>query len=160
MFSTLVSQKCLILLVNSILRSCRRKSALVLWDKAADYVNWTCTPSQFLVFLWNISCNLDKLVRSEIWFAFFFFFPPELVLTLWNCTWKKVFCGTGTWGFLSNKKEIFGVRFFIISLIIFFVRPPLNVCSLHWSLSHYKMLSGVKGDKYYICNITVVLSIA
>lgn len=49
-FSTFVSDKCLILAANSMSRSEARKSASVLWDKVADFVNSTCIPLNCLFF--------------------------------------------------------------------------------------------------------------
>lgn len=45
MFSTYFKDKCIVGVLNPMLRNRAKISALVLWDKAADFVNWTCTPS-------------------------------------------------------------------------------------------------------------------
>lgn len=101
-FSTFVSDKCLILAVNSILRSGARKSASVLWDKVADFVNGTCIPSQLLVFLWNISCVLDKLVRSET-ILFCLILLNNLCSNFMRLQWKMPF-SIGIWEFSKLQK--------------------------------------------------------
>lgn len=103
-FSTLISDKCLILAVNSMLRNGTKNPGSVLWDKVADFVNWTCTPSQLLVFLWNISCVLDKLVRSEN-ILFCLILLNNLCSNFMRLHWKMLF-SIGTWEF-SNLQKIY-----------------------------------------------------
>lgn len=102
LFSTFVSDKCLILAVNSMLRSGARKSASVLWDKVADFVNGTCIPSQLLVFLWNISCVLDMLLRSEN-ILFCLILMNNLCSNFMQLHWKMPFT-IGTWEFSKWQK--------------------------------------------------------
>lgn len=101
-FSTFISDKCLKLAVISILRSGARKSASVLWNKVADFVNGTCTPSQLLVFLWNISYVLDKLVRSEN-ILFCLILLNNLCSNFMRLIWKMLF-SIGNWEFSKLQK--------------------------------------------------------
>lgn len=103
-FSTLISDKCLILAINSMFRNGAKSTASVLWDKVADFVNWTCTTSQLLVFLWNISCVLDKLVRSEN-ILFCLILLNNLCSNFIRPHWKMLF-SIGTWEF-SNLQKIY-----------------------------------------------------